>query len=282
MRKRIGYSIVFAILLIAEILIGRFATGFVRSYIGDVLVIPTIYFLLRIIFSKDNIFSVYVLPLLCYCLGRVAEFLQLIDITGILGIDKGSLLGILIGGSFDLRDILAYLVGLYLIGIYLALESRRSTDGRKWWYPIAVFLHCTWGYTQTVGGLILYLWYIRCPHSYYGEVIRTKWPLKMGLSLGLFIFTPEDPREDDTSEAAAAERKLNEEMAVHEYGHTFQALLFGPLYLIVVGIPSLAWGLIPAFKKMRSDKGISYTSLFCEKWASDWGEAVTGKKALRT
>jgi hypothetical protein len=33
---------------------------------------------------------------------------------------------------------------------------------------------------------------------------------------------------------------------------------------------------------MRREKGILYTSLYCEKWASDWGEAITKKKALRT
>ena len=266
MRQRIEYVIVFAVLLIAEILIGLFAKGFIRGFAGDVLVIPTIYFLLRIIFSKDSIFSVYVLPLLCYSLGKNAELLQLMDIRGMLGISGDSLAGILIGGTCDVKDLLAYLIGLYLIGIFLAFEGK--SRGRKWWYPISVFIHWTWGFYQTFAGFIVYLWYIRCPHTYYGEVVRTEWPLEMGLSLGFFIFTPCG--------------SLSEDMAVHEYGHTFQSVLLGPLYVIVIGIPSLAWGLTPYFRKLRDRKGIRYTDLFCERWASDWGEKVTGKKALRT
>ncbi len=265
MKDRIRYIISFIVLLVSEILIGMFATGFLRTFVGDVLVIPTMYFLFRMFFSKDSTFSVYVLPLLCYMAGWNAEYLQLIGIGDKLGVKPGSLVSILIGGTFDIKDIIAYFIGLMFIGLYLALEKKSS---RKWWYPISVFLHWTWGSWQTMGGFFVYLWYIRCPHSYYGSSIRTTWEKPYGMSIGQFIFTP-------TGE-------LSEEMAVHEYGHTFQSILLGPWYIIVVAIPSLLWGFIPAFIKMRREKGILYTSLYCEKWASDWGEAITKKKALRT
>ena len=89
---RIRHIITFSVLLILEITIGKWATGFIRGYVGDILVIPTIYFLLRaVIFAKDSIFAVYVLPFICYFLGWVAEVLQAIDITGILGIEIGVL-----------------------------------------------------------------------------------------------------------------------------------------------------------------------------------------------
>ena len=260
-KLRIKYSIAFIVLLLIEIAIGKWATGMIRGFVGDVLVIPTIYFMLRaIIFVRDGIFSVYVLPLLCYSLGWHAELVQAFDITGRLGIDKSSLLGIIIGGHYDLWDCLAYLIGLYLIGIYLAFEKR---DDRRWFYPIGVFIHWTWGITQTIGGLILYLWFFRCPHSYYRGVVLTKWPIKGGISLGMFIFANHDRAE----------------VTIHEYGHTFQALLLGPLYLIIIGIPSLSWACIPIFDKLRNERGIQYTWLYCEKWASYWGEKITKERA---
>lgn len=273
---RIRYAILFLVLLIAEVIIGVCAKGVVRGYVGDSLIIPTIYFLLRaLFFTKDGIFSVYVLPFICYSMGWAAEVLQAFDITIKLGIEKESLLGIVIGGYFDLKDGVMYLLGLYIIGVYLALESREKND-RQWWYPIAVFLHWTWGNAQTMIGLCMYLIYFSCPHRYYRGVVQTIWPLKSGLSLGMFIFTPiEDSKESDENEW----KEYCDEITVHEYGHTFQALLLGPLYLIVIGIPSITWELIPAFRKLRDEKNYPYTWLFCEKWASFWGEKITKEKA---
>lgn len=55
----------------------------------------------------------------------------------------------------------------------------------------------------------------------------------------------------------------------HEYGHTRQSLYLGPLYLFVVGIPSLlwAWYWTPA-------RGVSYYSFYTEKWADKLGGVV--------
>ena len=272
MKERVRYAIIFSVLLAAEILIGLKGTGFIRSYIGDVLVIPAIYFLVRIFCPKDSIFSVYVLPLLTYVVGWMAEFVLAMDINCILGFKRDSFAGIFIGNVFDIRDILCYFAGLMMIGLYLVTEGE-GRDRRKPWYPLAVFLHWTWGYLQTMAGLILFLVYRKCPHSYYKGVIRTAWTVNAGLSLGMFIFTaPYEYYLDD-------EKHKCEEWAVHEYGHTFQSLLLGPLSLIVIGIPSMCWGKIPALVKYRRDRRIPYTDLFCERWATDWGEKVTGERA---
>ena len=277
MKIRIKFIIAFLILLLAEIAIGKWGRGFVRGFVGDVLVIPTIYMLLRAaIFGKDSIFSVYILPFLCFFLGLVAETLQAIGILDILGINRDSLLAIILGGHFDWLDILAYLLGLYTIGVFLAFESKGKED-RRWWYPIGVFLHWTWGNMQTVAGLVLYLIYIKSPHTYYRGVVKTAWPKNSGLSMGFFIFTPSEETDGNKDERM----DYCNQVMVHEYGHTFQALLLGPLYPFVIGIPSLSWANIPYFRKLREKKHILYTWLFCEKWASDWGEKVTKEKAIR-
>ncbi|MCR4647781.1 MAG: DUF2809 domain-containing protein [Lachnospiraceae bacterium] len=279
LKNRIRYIILFILLLGVEILIAIFAKGFVRGFIGDVIVIPTLYFLIRIVFAKDSVFSVYVLPFLCYYAGIAAEILQAIHINEILGINENSVLGIMIGRAFDFGDIAAYFIGMYVIGLFLAAESIVKTN-RKWWYPLGIIIHWTWGNIQTVGGLVLYLWYIKSPHYYYKGVVRTAWPRNSGISLGMFIFTPWEPKAGDESKKAKERREYCEEVAVHEYGHTIQALLLGPLYIFVIGIPSLLWGNVPAFIKLRIEKKIPYTWLYCEKWASYWGEKVTKEKAI--
>lgn len=52
----------------------------------------------------------------------------------------------------------------------------------------------------------------------------------------------------------------------HEVGHYKQSLMLGPLYLIVIGIPSIVWATlhsyIPYFRKY------SYYQFYTEKWAN--------------
>ena len=53
---------------------------------------------------------------------------------------------------------------------------------------------------------------------------------------------------------------------LHEIGHTKQSRILGPLYLIIIGIPSISWAglrrLIPALKK------INYYQFYTENWAN--------------
>lgn len=53
----------------------------------------------------------------------------------------------------------------------------------------------------------------------------------------------------------------------HEWGHTRQSLILGPLYLIVIGIPSIIWASV--HKKIAPDT--SYFNFFTEKWADKLG-----------
>ncbi|MCR5064089.1 MAG: hypothetical protein K6A89_12490 [Treponema sp.] len=131
-----------------------------------------------------------------------------------------------------------------------------------------VLVQCTWGLGPTVMGLLYFLANIKCPHRWYRGAIETQWKNKyMGLSLGLFIFTPTN------------EQEYYSKCKVHEYGHCFQAILLGPFY-IFVGIISTSWGMLPVFKKLREKKKIPYTACFVEGWASKWGELATGEEAV--
>ena len=64
---------------------------------------------------------------------------------------------------------------------------------------------------------------------------------------------------------------------IHEFGHSVQSVILGPLFLPVMGIPSIIWCNLPVFRKMRKEKGISYYSFYPEKSANYLGSLVTGQ-----
>jgi hypothetical protein len=76
------------------------------------------------------------------------------------------------------------------------------------------------------------------------------------------------------------QKRSSLELLVHEYGHTIQSLIFGPAYLLFVGIPSIAWSFVPVFVKKREREQISYFSAYPERWANHLGERVTGDKSI--
>lgn len=53
----------------------------------------------------------------------------------------------------------------------------------------------------------------------------------------------------------------------HELGHTRQSLILGPLYLIVIGIPSIIWAAI--HRAIAPDK--PYNWFYTEAWANKLG-----------
>lgn len=61
--------------------------------------------------------------------------------------------------------------------------------------------------------------------------------------------------------------RATERILKHEIGHTKQSLYLGPLYLIVIGLPSIVW----AFIQSRWMKDCDYYSFYTEKWANRLG-----------
>lgn len=56
----------------------------------------------------------------------------------------------------------------------------------------------------------------------------------------------------------------------HELGHTIQSKILGPLYLIVIGIPSITYcGLRKIFPSLRKK---NYYDFYTEKWANNLSE----------
>lgn len=124
MKKRIFYLIITIILLIIEVLIALYVhDNFIRPYIGDVLVVIVIYSLVRILIPE----KCRLLPLFIFIFSVAVELLQYIHIANILGAADNRFLSTLIGGVFDMKDILCYGVGCILLGGYEYLIKRQST-----------------------------------------------------------------------------------------------------------------------------------------------------------
>lgn len=88
--------------------------------------------------------------------------------------------------------------------------------------------------------------------TYQGTVVFIKRNSVGSVTLGQHIFL--SPRATDNT-------------IKHEWGHTRQSLILGPLYLIIIGIPSLLWCAI--HRAIAPNK--SYNWLYTEAWADRLG-----------
>lgn len=106
--KRLKYFAVFAVLLGIEFLIALFVhDSFVRPYIGDVLVVAVICAFLRI-FVPDKI---TLMPIFTSAFAVCVEILQYFDFVKILGLGNNRFFSILLGRTFDIKDIICYIIG---------------------------------------------------------------------------------------------------------------------------------------------------------------------------
>lgn len=129
----------------------------------------------------------------------------------------------------------------------------------KWIAWLFIILDFIWELPQNLAGILVKLVFIK-----YGDRrVRTvkdgdctiqNWSLWSGVSLGWFQFTNE---------------KADAITASHEIGHSYQSLYLGPLYLLIIGIPSILWAGI-FHKYFFKDK--SYYSFFTESWADSLAE----------
>ena len=122
---------------------------------------------------------------------------------------------------------------------------------------IKEILFWTWCLPQTLLGLFLKLifkgkkyriWYCGKYITYY------KYNYKSGsISLGKYLLI-------------CSGHKYSNNVIKHELGHQIQSFILGPLYLLIIGLPSLLWGNI--FWKPEKH---NYYSFYTEKWANKLG-----------
>lgn len=118
-----------------------------------------------------------------------------------------------------------------------------------------------WQLPQNLLGLLLLLWYKRekVYHRLNGRTFYYTDEMPSGISLGNYIIMNREDREDGMR---------------HEYGHSIQSRILGPLYLLVIGIPSACGNLFDRLfhKKWHWSKQMKwYYNQPWEKWADELG-----------
>jgi len=127
-RTRLAFLAAVVLILATEIYIAIYVKGgFVRHYAGDVLAAILLYVLARAVFSAppSN------LPLKIFAFAAALELAQYFGAVQILGVEN-KILKIMIGGTFDLTDLLCYATGCVMAGAYEKFESKnrqRRSDG---------------------------------------------------------------------------------------------------------------------------------------------------------
>ena len=120
------YHFAIAVLIfIIEVLIALFAhDGFVRPYLGDVLVVILIYCFLKSFFDVPP----FKLSMLVLAFSFFVEFLQYISIVKRLGLEESEIARTVIGTYFTWHDLVAYVTG---IAIVLTIEYYAQKRNRK-------------------------------------------------------------------------------------------------------------------------------------------------------
>lgn len=122
-KNRLIYLGIFVLLFICELLIARFYfSDFVRSYLGDVLVVILLWSLVRIFVPE----KIRLLPLWVFIFASLIETGQYFNYTELLGVSEYPLLCTLMGTSFAWGDILSYLVGCIFCGAVEAVRYKRN------------------------------------------------------------------------------------------------------------------------------------------------------------
>lgn len=113
-KKRLYYLLIFITLMIIEVLIAVYVhDSFIRPYVGDILVMGVLYTLIRVIFPE----RIPYLPYLLFAFATIIEILQYFDFSSVFDFMNSRIIKIVLGSTFDFKDILCYAIGTILIVI---------------------------------------------------------------------------------------------------------------------------------------------------------------------
>ncbi|MDE5558759.1 MAG: DUF2809 domain-containing protein [Ruminococcus sp.] len=129
MKKRIPYITGFFLLLIVEVLIALFIHGgFIRNYMGDVIVVWVVYcFVKMFLINANNYLTAIGVMIFAF----LVEFLQYIHIVDILGLGDITFFRVLIGTSFSVIDLVCYSVGTAVTLTVIFLHAKYKKLTRK-------------------------------------------------------------------------------------------------------------------------------------------------------
>nr|WP_313183732.1 DUF2809 domain-containing protein [Lacrimispora sp.] len=116
------YLSAFIIVFIIEVLIAVFVNDkFIRPYVGDMLVVVLIYCFIRSFVGRE----VKLLPLYIFVFAALTEVGQYFHLAKLLGLGDYKIARIIIGSTFDLKDIACYLAGCTGLFLYEMAKRRK-------------------------------------------------------------------------------------------------------------------------------------------------------------
>lgn len=105
---RLIYIIVFILLLAIEVAIAVFVRdNFIRPFVGDVLVVMLVCAFLRIFIPE----KIKLMPVFATTFAVAIEILQYFDFVKLLGLENNIILSTALGRTFDIKDIICYIIG---------------------------------------------------------------------------------------------------------------------------------------------------------------------------
>ncbi len=124
-RKRLVYFIVFALLLATEVLIALFVhDNFIRPFVGDVIVVILLCAFLRILIPE----KIKLMPVFATAFAILVEIMQYFDFVKLLGLENNIVLSTALGRTFDIKDIICYIIGGLIFFIAETLLRRRRRE----------------------------------------------------------------------------------------------------------------------------------------------------------
>lgn len=119
-KLNIKYLCAFFITFAIEALIAIYVNNnFIRGSIGDVLVVVLIYCFIKSFVRNE----VKLLPLYIFIFAALVEIGQYFDLVDLIGLGDSNLARIVLGNTFDMRDIFSYLVGCATIWFFERLHK---------------------------------------------------------------------------------------------------------------------------------------------------------------
>lgn len=124
-KSRLTYIIIFILLFAVEVAIAVLVhDDFVRPFIGDILVVMLVCAFLRIIFPERS----KIIPVFATLFAVIIEILQYFDFVKLLGLENNVILSTALGRTFDIRDIICYIVGGAIFFTAEILIRRKSDE----------------------------------------------------------------------------------------------------------------------------------------------------------
>ncbi|MDD6796297.1 MAG: DUF2809 domain-containing protein [Clostridiaceae bacterium] len=125
MKINIKYLISFILLFIVEALIAIYVHDeIIRPYIGDILVVILLYTFVRAFIKKP----IEHLHIYIFIFAVVVEIAQYFHIVEVLHLQNNKVLSIMIGGVFDIKDILCYAIGTIVLIVFKKISKKNFNN----------------------------------------------------------------------------------------------------------------------------------------------------------